>query len=132
MLRQITQAAALLARVTLVLLLLFELLVVYPVGSMLSGALGGADDASGPILLISPLCDVAALVVLWRFGGRVSAWLLAATAVTGPLWSSILLGPASNRNLWPFWAQAAVVASWPLWGWLPFRQAKVPVADVFD
>jgi len=50
-----------------------ELLLVYGVGSMLAGALGEADDAKGPILLVGPLAVVAALIVMFRFGEMAAA-----------------------------------------------------------
>lgn len=120
-----------LAKVGLLALLVLELLLVYGVGSML-GALGEADDAKGPILLVGPLSVVVAIVVLWRFSKLPTAWLLAVGVFTGPFWSSATLGPASERNLWPFWAEAAFVASWPLWGWIPFRKRGESLARLLD
>jgi hypothetical protein len=102
--------------------LILELVLVYGVGSLL-GALGEADDAKGPILLIGPLSVLVSLFVIWRFGNRLSTWLLALVVVGGPFWSVALFGLASEHHLAPFWAQAAVVITWPIWGLLPFRRS---------
>jgi hypothetical protein len=104
-------------------LLILELVLIYGLGSLLGGALGEADDAKGPILLIGPISVLLSLVVVWRFGSRLSAWILALLVLTGPFWSVGLFGPASEHHLAPFWAQAAVVVTWPVWGLLRFRHA---------
>jgi hypothetical protein len=104
-------------------LLILELVLIYGLGSLLGGALGEADDAKGPILLIGPISVLLSLVVVWRFGSRLSAWILALLVLTGPFWSVGLFGPASEHHLAPFWAQAAVVVIWPVWGLLRFRHA---------
>jgi hypothetical protein len=113
-----------LAKRVIVGLLILELVLVYGVGSLL-GALGEADDAKGPILLIGPLSVMASLFVVWRFRKRLSAWLLALVVLGGPFWSVALFGPASEHHLAPFWAQAAVVITWPVWGLLRFRRSSL-------
>lgn len=90
-------------------------------GYALSGALGEADDARGPILLVWPASAVLTLVVIWRLSQRLSTWALAIGVVFAPLWSVALFGLASRDHLVPFWAELAVVVAWPLWGFLTFQ-----------
>jgi len=94
---------------------------IWLVGNALSGALGEADDAHGPILLVWPASAILSLIVIWRWGHRLSTWALAAVVISAPFWSVILFGPASEHHLEPFWAEIAVVLTWPLWGVLLFR-----------
>jgi hypothetical protein len=110
------------AKRTIIGLLILELLLVYGLGSML-GALGEADDAQGPILLVGPISVVVSLFIFWRFGNRLSAWTLALVVLSGPFWASTVFGPASQQNLRPFWAEAVVVLTWPAWGLLAFQFA---------
>ncbi|HEX3863137.1 MAG TPA: hypothetical protein VHY35_15735 [Stellaceae bacterium] len=112
-----------LAKRAVVGLLIFELLA-YGIGYALSGALGAADDAKGPILLIQPLSIVVTLFLIWRFGRRLSVWILALLVLGGPFWSVALLGPASEHHFAPFWAEAAVIITWPIWGRLDFRRTR--------
>jgi len=108
-------------------LLVAELLLVYGIGSML-GALGEADDAKGPILLIGPLSVLVSLFVLWRFDKRLSAWILALLVLSGPFWSVMIFGRASESHLLPFWAQAIVVITWPVWGLLRLKPSGTAAA----
>jgi hypothetical protein len=125
--RKMSSVIALAKLVIIALLML--LLLAYGIGSMLSGALGEADDAKGPILSVGPLSVAVSLIALWRFNMRLSAWALALAVLTCPFWSVEIFGPASEQNLWPFWAEAAVVVSWPVWGFLLFRSAARAVGN---
>jgi hypothetical protein len=109
------------AKRLVVALLMLELVLVYGLGSALSGALGEADDAQGAILLVGPLSVAASLVVIWRLSERASSWMLAVAVFSAPFWASIIFGPASQYNLRPFWAEAFVVVAWPVWGLLGFQ-----------
>ncbi|THD58558.1 hypothetical protein [Phenylobacterium sp.] len=120
---RIIQRLIKIARWVITALLVLELLLVYGLGSMLGGALGEADDAKGPILLVGPISVVVALLVAWRFKKRASAWALALVVLSAPMWASISLGPASETNLRPFWGEALAVALWPAWGLLGFGLA---------
>jgi hypothetical protein len=108
------------AKAVIVALLALEL-AGYAIGFMLSGALGEASDANGPILLLSPLSNFVSLLAVRRFGSRVSTWILALAVLSSPFWNAVLVGPASARYLWPFWANAIVILTWPVWGLLPCR-----------
>jgi hypothetical protein len=108
-------------KLVIVALLLLELILIDGIGYMLSGALGEEDDAKGPILLTGPGSVLLSLLVVWRFGDRRSAWVLALAVLSGPFWGPMIFGPASQKNLWSFWAQLAVVITWPIWGLLPFQ-----------
>jgi hypothetical protein len=103
-------------------LLVVELVLVYGIGSMLGGALGEADDAKGPVLLIGPVSVVLTLLIIWRLGHRLSTWILALLVLSGPFWTVLIFGPASEHNLMPFLAEAAVIATWPIWGLWRFRR----------
>lgn len=116
-------------KLVIVALLLLELILIDGISYMLSGALGEADDAKGPILFTGPISVLLSLLVVWRFGNRLSAWVLALAVLSGPFWGPMISGPASERYLWPFWARLAVVITWPIWGLLPFQFGPKPADD---